>query len=103
MSCFGRLAGAPWRGPRRLGMTLRVSAADPFGQLTGASVFVGGIALVKSRSGGLGLGQRDDRRTPFARRSESNFGVSRARLTQRIGGCISPVGTGSSRLLTLPG
>ena len=50
MSCFGRLAGAPWRGPRRLGMTLRVSAADPFGQLTGASVFVGGIALVKSRS-----------------------------------------------------
>ena len=47
MSCFGRLAGAPWRGPRRLGMTLRVSAADPFGQLTGASVFVGGIALVK--------------------------------------------------------
>ena len=43
-------AGAPWRGPRRLGMTLRVSAADPFGQLTGASVFVGGIALVKSRS-----------------------------------------------------
>ena len=39
-----------WRGPRRLGMTLRVSAADPFGQLTGASVFVGGIALVKSRS-----------------------------------------------------
>ena len=50
MSCLGRLAGAPWRGPRRLGMTLRVSAADPFGQLTGASVFVGGIALVKSRS-----------------------------------------------------
>ena len=35
--------------------------------------------------------------------SESNFEVSRARLTQRIGGCISPVGTGSSRLLTLPG
>ena len=25
-------------------------AADPFGQLTGASAFVGGIALVKSRS-----------------------------------------------------
>ena len=50
MSCFGRLAGAPWRGPRRLGMTLRVSAADPFGQLTGASVFVGVIALVKSWS-----------------------------------------------------
>ena len=50
MSGFGRLAGAPWRGPRRLGMTLRVSAADPFSQLTGASVFVGGIALVKSRS-----------------------------------------------------
>ena len=40
----------PIAAPRRLGMTLRVSAADPFGQLTGASVFVGGIALVKSRS-----------------------------------------------------
>ena len=50
MSGFGRLAGAAWRGPRRLGMTLRVSAADPFSQRTGASVFVGGIALVKSRS-----------------------------------------------------
>ena len=47
MSCFGRLAGAPWRGPRRLGMTLRVSAADPFGQLTGASVFVGRARLTQ--------------------------------------------------------
>ncbi len=33
---LGRLEG-PWRGARRLGMTLRVSAADPFGQLTAAS------------------------------------------------------------------
>ena len=46
---LGRLEG-PWRGTRRLGMTLRVSAAEPCGQLTAASVFVGGIALVKSRS-----------------------------------------------------
>ena len=50
MSCFGRLAEGTWRGTRRFGMTLRVSAADPFGQLTAASVFGGGIALVKSRS-----------------------------------------------------
>ena len=50
MSGFGPLAGGPWRGTRRLGITLRVSAADPFGLLTAASVFVGGIALMKSRS-----------------------------------------------------
>ena len=32
-------------------------------------LFVTEIALVKLRSGGVGLRQRDDRRAPFARRS----------------------------------
>ena len=82
-------------------MTLRRECmADPFGQLTGASVFVGGIALVRvSELRPWAGGQREDRRAPFARRSGNlNFGVSRARLTQRIGRVlISPVKrTGSS-------
>ncbi len=38
------------RSARRLGVTLRVGAAFPFGQPTAGCVFVEGIALVKSRS-----------------------------------------------------
>ncbi len=44
-------------------------ADDPLASRSEGFLCVTEIALVKLRSGGLGLRQRDDRRVPFARRS----------------------------------
>ena len=44
-------------------------ADDPLASRSEGFLFVTEIALVKLRSGGLGLRQRDHRRAPFARRS----------------------------------
>ena len=51
-------------------------ADDPLASRSEGFLFVTEIALVKLRSGGLGLRQRDDRRAPFARRSPWGLGLA---------------------------
>ena len=53
-------------------------ADDPLASQSEGFLFVTEIALVKLRSGGLGLRQRADRRAPFARRSPLRLGLAAA-------------------------
>ena len=53
-------------------------ADDPLASRSEGFLFVTEIALVKLRSGGLGLRQRADRRAPFARRSPLRLGLAAA-------------------------
>ncbi len=86
MSALGQVAGeamVEWlalRAGSRLLLMLKAEAMelapkqsaeadDPLASRSEGFLFVTEIALVKLRSGGLGLRQRDDRWAPFARRS----------------------------------